>query len=224
MENQMRFCKRCGKELPAYAHFCPDCGLTLHDDGGKDRSHKPWLIAAIVGAAIALAAVAGYVIYDNNVRQRALAQEKARQDSIATVLAAEQARQDSLATIERARQDSILRAQREEARLRENPVYLSCWGNIGSSRCADFVVNGITGYYKLEGESRKRTLKLKSHDKKSGHCVMDAYLGERYIGYFDGEYYNDVVNDYGEQHYLSGYRGTFHSVKGAKLEFYVYAD
>ncbi len=53
---------------------------------------------------------------------------------------------------------------------------------------------------------------------------MDAYLGERYIGYFDGEYYNDVVNDYGEQHYLSGYKGTFHSVKGAKLEFYVYAD
>ena len=54
---------------------------------------------------------------------------------------------------------------------------------------------------------------------------LDAYLGERYIGYFDGKYYNDdAVDDYGEQHYLSGYRGTFHSVKGAKLEFYVYAD
>ena len=75
-------------------------------------------------------------------------------------------------------------------------------------------------------------LVVHGHHVLDGHAVrvgqvgdLDAYLGERYIGYFDGKYYNDdAVDDYGGHHYLSGYRGNFHSVKGAKLEFYVYAD
>ena len=198
----------------------------------KKRGWLPFVILAIVLAAI-LAGLGGWYYRSEQIKQQQLeeqqARERARQDSIAEALRIEQARLDSIAAAEQARRDSLqaaeLQRQREEAKLRQNPVYLYCHGDIGSSICEDFVVDGTTGYYKLENDTRKRTLKLKSHDKKSSRCVMEAYLSDRYIGFFDGEYYNaDIVDDYGEHHYFSGYRGSFHSVKGVVQDFYVYAD
>lgn len=81
-------------------------------------------------------------------------------------------------------------------------------------------MEGATGYYQFEGkDNAKRTLKLKSYDESSGHCELDAYLRGKYIGKFVGK--NEIITS---EHVGNIYSGRFLSVKGIKLDFYLYVD
>lgn len=111
---------------------------------------------------------------------------------------------------------SAKKAQRQK-------VYMSLWGNIGETHCPDFVMEGTTGYYTLDGQERaRRTLRLKSFDKKTRRCVINAYLKEKYIGMFDGVYTEDYVPE--ADKYVCVYQCTFISVGGANLDCYLYID
>lgn len=73
-------------------------------------------------------------------------------------------------------------------------------------------MNGITGSYQVWNENTERTLRLASWKPNTGECVINAYLGERYIGVFEGTI--GGIDDY-----PTYYSGVFTSVNGTKLDF-----
>ena len=102
-------------------------------------------------------------------------------------------------------------------------VYMGLWGNIGETACPDFTMEGQTGYYVLNGQEKaRRTLKLKSYDKKTGRCVIDAYFKGKYIGKFDGVYTEEYVPEIDS--YICVYNCKFISVNGTELNCYLYID
>ena len=108
-------------------------------------------------------------------------------------------------------------------KVKSPKVYMGLWGSIGETQCLDFTMDGKTGYYILNGqENARRTLKLKSYDEKTNRCVINAYFKGKYIGKFDGVYTEDYVPE--ADKYVCVYNCTFISVKGAKLDCYLYID
>lgn len=107
-------------------------------------------------------------------------------------------------------------------------VYMSLWGSIGDSEEVDFEMNGTTGWYSYTRngvKGPKRTLKLKSFDNLSRRCLIDAYLDGKYIGNFNGIFISDEVDmGDGDTKVIQTYDGVFNSVKGLKIDFYLYID
>ena len=107
-------------------------------------------------------------------------------------------------------------------------VYMGLWGQIGDSNDVDFEMNGTTGYYSYNRQgqgSGRRTLRLLSYDKRTGHCVIEAFSNGKSIGRFDGTFNEvDVEDDQGEHHYGQSYGGKFISTNGTVLDFSMYAD
>ena len=105
---------------------------------------------------------------------------------------------------------------------------MSLWGSIGDASEVDFEVEGNSGWYKFEREgvnAPKRTLQLVSYNQKDGSCVLNAYLNNDYIGKFEGIFHSDEVDlGDGDSKVIQTYKGTFKSVKGVNIEFYLYAD
>ena len=107
-------------------------------------------------------------------------------------------------------------------------VYMGLFGSIGDSEQVDFEMNGTTGWYTYQRQGvtgPKRTLKLKSYNNKTGRCVIDAYLKGKYIGCFDGNFFEDEVDmGDGETKVVQSYGGVFTSAKGVKVDFSLYID
>lgn len=107
-------------------------------------------------------------------------------------------------------------------------VYMSLWGSIGDSEEVDFEMDGTTGWYSYTRKGvkgPKRTLKLKSFDNLSRRCIIDAYLDGKYIGNFNGIFISDEVDmGDGDTKAIQTYDGVFNSVKGLKIDFYLYID
>lgn len=106
-------------------------------------------------------------------------------------------------------------------------IYTDLLGSIGSGEGAQLTMNGTTGWYvPNENDHVKRQLKLESYDKKTGRCVLKAYLKGKQIGKFDGKYETFYEkDDDGGEHGAAYYQGTFtNTINGAKLKFNLYAD
>lgn len=129
---------------------------------------------------------------------------------------------DSLPSIEEAEtlpQESDARAA--------STIYTDLWGYIGSGEGAQLTMNGTTGWYvPNENDNVKRQLKLESYDKKTGRCVLKAYLKGKQIGKFDGKYETFYEkDDDGGEHGAAYYQGTFtNTINGVKLKFSLYND
>lgn len=99
-------------------------------------------------------------------------------------------------------------------------VYFHLWGSIGESK-AEIDMNGSTGYYYLnDNEDAKHKLVLKSYNRKTGRCVLNAYYHEEFAGTLYGEYRTWDTGD----HHSEIYTGTFESASGATLSFDFYCD
>ena len=88
-------------------------------------------------------------------------------------------------------------------------------GNVGKQEIFEFVIDPHSGdaYYHIDGV--RRTIK---YTLKGNHLVSKAYLRGKYIGYFDGKITYSLFSN--ELRILS-YEGTFFSVNGSKLDFYL---
>lgn len=99
----------------------------------------------------------------------------------------------------------------------------SLWGSIGDSNDAEMTMYGTTGAYTYNRKGQQadtRTLRLNSFDKKSRRLVLDAYLGKKYIGKFDGLCYfasSKTGNSLNVE--ISYYKGEFKSIKGINIDF-----
>ena len=220
-------CNNCGGMVSDKANACPHCGSPVIKNRSQDfkaptqgsneyynetkRKSNAGLIVAVVLGLLALLGVGGWLWYDNQQKRIALEQlqEKARQDSIAH------------ASIPLNKEVAVVNAASAEHPVTSSSgVNMSLWGSIGEAQCKDFIMDGKTGYYQFEGkDNAKRTLKLKSYDKTDGRCVLDAYLRGKYIGRFDGQY--EIITG---EHAANIYKGKFISVRGVKLDFYLYVD
>ncbi len=106
------------------------------------------------------------------------------------------------------------------------PVYMSVWGYVGGTTF-NFDMNGTKGSYipfnMAEGKEygARQQLKLVSYNRKSGVCIINAYLKGAYIGQFKGVF--EETNPTGEN-VVQTYNGTFTSSKGAKLKFSFHFD
>ena len=112
----------------------------------------------------------------------------------------------------------------EEKESGSHPVHMSMWGNAGGTTF-NFDMNGKTGSYIpydfAEGKEygARRQLKLVSYSPKDGRCVINAYLKGKYIGQFDGTFFEEDG-----EHFIQTYHGIFYSVNGAKLDFNFHFD
>lgn len=98
-------------------------------------------------------------------------------------------------------------------------VNMNLLGGIGEAQCKEFIMDGTTGHYTFKGaDNVQRTLKLNHYNKKTGKCIIEAYLRDKYIGRFDGLYENSSSPH-------KTYKGKFISVKpGVSLDFYLYEN
>ncbi len=110
------------------------------------------------------------------------------------------------------------------------PVYMGVWGTVGGDGFL-FDMDGTTGSYipydlaEAKEHGARRQLKLVSYDPKSGKCIIDAFLSGKYIGQFDGDFFEgEEIDDEDHTHTFQTYYGTFKSVKGAKLTFRFHFD
>lgn len=112
----------------------------------------------------------------------------------------------------------------------QTPVYMGMWGHVGETGFM-FDMNGTTGNYipynmgegKEYGE--RRQLKLVSYNTRTGLCIIDAFLGSKYIGQFEGTFEEAELDmGDGDTKYVQAYNGIFTSVNGAKLEFNFHFD
>ena len=110
------------------------------------------------------------------------------------------------------------------------PVYMSVWGMVGGTSFL-FDMDGIFGSYvpydmsKGKEYGQRRQLRLISYDPRTGNCVIDAYLNDKYIGQFKGIFEEvEAEADDGGSHFGQMYNGIFTSVKGAKLDFNFHFD
>ena len=117
-----------------------------------------------------------------------------------------------------------------EQKEKLTPVYMGMWGGVGGTGFL-FDMDGITGSYipydiaEAKEYGARRQLKLVSYDPKSGRCVINAFLKGKYIGQFDGEFFDsEEEDDEGHTHAFQSYNGIFKSVKGAKLDFHFHFD
>lgn len=56
----IRYCEKCGSEIPKGARFCEKCGSRIEPDiqeGEEDSSHKKWIIGGIIGGVAVVAVV-----------------------------------------------------------------------------------------------------------------------------------------------------------------------
>ena len=102
------------------------------------------------------------------------------------------------------------------------PVEMSLW-SYDSNFPGDIDVKGQIGWYK--NESDKYILRVVSYDKRSGRCVLEAYLRGKTIGKFVGNYSTDsFIDDEGYEHYDASYNGTFHYTDGRQKDFQFFVD
>jgi len=114
----------------------------------------------------------------------------------------------------------MMAANMANAKGSTNKVYIGVWGDIGSNQ-ADLEMNGTTGWYYLNGNSKaKRKLVLQSYNKSTGRVVLKAYYKGKFIGTFNGIFRE--IN--GSDHYGQIYTGSFKSVKGTTFSFDLYYD
>ena len=99
----------------------------------------------------------------------------------------------------------------------------SLWGSIGDSNDAEMTITGNTGLYTYNRKGQQadtRTLRLNSFDKKSRRLVLDAYLGKKYIGAFDGTcYFSSSKTGNSLNVEITYYKGKFKSIKGISIDF-----
>ena len=62
----MRYCKKCGAELPEDVSFCEKCGNPVGQVPKQGKSKKKWVIAISSGVIILAVAIAG-VLFVNGV-------------------------------------------------------------------------------------------------------------------------------------------------------------
>lgn len=99
------------------------------------------------------------------------------------------------------------------------PLAMKLSGKIGGE--AEFVMEGNNGWYRMtyDGADRtKRSLELDSYNSDNNDCIINAYLNNKYIGKFVG------VITRGNNNQVDKYKGIFESVKGAKVDFYLYSE
>ena len=110
--------------------------------------------------------------------------------------------------------------RKASAATTSSKVYMSLWGTIGS-QSAEFDMSGTKGWYYLDNrEKDKRTLVLKSYNKRTGRVILKAYYKGKFIGTFDG-----IFEEFNHpEHYGQSYSGKFKSVNGTVLDFYLYFD
>ena len=232
----MKKCKYCGTQMSDADNFCPKCGN--HAQQGALCPH----CGAVVEEGDAFCTECGkniaYVNYASNSYFNKPSREDKRKASnnripyviIAITLIAicggwwYYNYSNSLQTDnEMSVTDSIVSGSMAEENVDE--VIMNLWGTIGESQVQDFVVEKKSGWYKINGYAQKRTLEVESYNTIDGHCVLNAFLNGQYIGRFSGIFKSDEVKiDQEETKTIQSYSGTFESVKGAKLEFYLYID
>ena len=143
-------------------------------------------------------------------------EENIQSQDIAPVEEVQEADQDALP------ENNTTKTVEKESGL--HPVHMSMWGNAGGTTF-NFDMNGKTGSYIpydfAEGKEygARRQLRLVSYSPKDGRCVINAYLKGKYIGRFDGIFFEEDG-----EHFLQSYHGIFYSVNGAKLDFNFHFD
>lgn len=75
----MRYCSKCGQELPDEAKFCGGCGSALTGQGypvpnppnNQDEPGKKRIQAVIAGVLVFLLLIAGYLVFHSIIREDA---------------------------------------------------------------------------------------------------------------------------------------------------------
>lgn len=126
-----------------------------------------------------------------------------------------------------ASQEALLKTDEPTPSVATQPevvnIDASLWGSIGDSNDAEMTITGNTGLYTYNRKGQQadtRTLRLNSFDKKSRRLVLDAYLGKKYIGAFDGTCYfscSKTGNSLNVE--ITYYKGKFKSIKGISIDF-----
>lgn len=221
-------CNRCGAQIPETSTFCPRCGAPVQRVAPAAENPKSNVaLYAIIGVLLAacLGLAAWIFLFNDKDSKTAETSPAAVSETKAEQI--DEVREETTADIN----EKDLEAQTEavpEKASDSKGVYMSLWGQIGDSNDVDFEMNGTTGYYsyKRQGQdSGRRTLRLISYDKRTGHCVIEAFSNGKSIGKFDGTFNEvDVEDDEGEHHYGQSYGGKFTSTNGTVLDFSMYVD
>ena len=242
----MKQCPQCGAPLTGDERFCENCGYNMaaanaapprpnnptppkqsHDSSGKTAliAVLGLLLLAVLGG-IGWGFYTGKLHFGGNTSAQIEENNTEPTSSDASETASMPDVSEAVPVPAAEMTDSV--AAPEVPTPSTPEVYMGLWGSIGDSEQVDFEMDGTTGWYSYQRQGvtgPKRTLKLKSYNKKTGRCVIDAYLKGKYIGCFDGKFIEDEVDmGGGETKVVQSYGGVFTSVKGVKVDFYLYMD
>ncbi len=183
-------------------------------------------LLVVLGVLLGLLGATGWAVYTGKVDFGIkLFDKNAKAETDTTIVENDSSDSESHIIIN----ENIVESTEESSVTSSTPeVYMSLWGSIGDSEEVDFEMDGTTGWYSYTRKGvkgPKRTLKLKSFDNLSRRCIIDAYLDGKYIGNFNGIFISDEVDmGDGDTKAIQTYDGVFNSVKGLKIDFYLYID
>ena len=118
----------------------------------------------------------------------------------------------------------MMHKEGEAPQPKPNPVEMSLW-SCGPNFPGEIDVKGQIGCYKNTENNDKYILRVVSYDKHSGKCVLEAYLRDKKIGKFVGDYGMDSsIDEEGYEQYSAWYNGKFHYTNEKQKDFSLWVD